>query len=290
MGKFCILLHFHTCTSDHIISTRHQKYMKPKHYKDLRSYIKELENLNQILRQSVNLRTRQLISSYQNELESLNNCATTGKIAQEMLHDLNTPISSLKGSFELLNPHADQENVLTHSKAAVEQIERIVMNSRALINQQDTKVEFNPSEIIEIVLEILRNKINRNQIAIDYQKQSDLIIKACPCIFERIIMNLLVNAIEELTQATRPGKYVQITQKIIAPNLIITIKDNGRGIRPENTNDIFKHKFTTKGKLNFGIGLTFIKESIQKHLHGTIKVNSKLEEYTEFILQIPLNP
>jgi len=69
--------------------------------------------------------------------------------------------------------------------------------------------------------------------------------------------------------------------------LIFTIKDNGSGISPEILPKIFDQFFTTKAEKGIGLGLSMVKNIIEKEFMGEVGVESKVGEYTEFTISIP---
>ena len=68
----------------------------------------------------------------------------------------------------------------------------------------------------------------------------------------------------------------------------ITVKDNGNGIPSSIKDKIFQPFFTTKPTgSGTGLGLSLSYDIVKAH-GGEIKLNSKEEEGTEFIIQIPI--
>jgi two-component system phosphate regulon sensor histidine kinase PhoR len=74
-------------------------------------------------------------------------------------------------------------------------------------------------------------------------------------------------------------------------DICFSIKDNGIGIDPPTQALLFERFFrahtgdvhTIKG---YGIGLSYVKSVVEAH-NGLIRVNSRLQQGSEFILQIP---
>jgi signal transduction histidine kinase len=67
---------------------------------------------------------------------------------------------------------------------------------------------------------------------------------------------------------------------------IIAIKDNGTGIPQKMVDKIFQPFFTTKPTgQGTGLGLSLSYDIIKAH-GGEIEVNTKEEEYTEFVIQL----
>ncbi|MBU8891584.1 MAG: HAMP domain-containing histidine kinase [Bacteroidales bacterium] len=104
---------------------------------------------------------------------------------------------------------------------------------------------------------------------------------------EQVIINLLINAIEAVKNQNQPQIFVEIIKNESNKHKVL-IKDNGKGIDPDETDKIFIPFYTTK-KEGSGIGLSLSRQIM--HLHkGTIQLNSDPERFregkgTEFILE-----
>ena len=71
--------------------------------------------------------------------------------------------------------------------------------------------------------------------------------------------------------------------------IIVSIRDEGRGIEQQALQHIFDKFYTQKSDCNqngSGLGLVIAKEVVKKH-NGTIEVKSELGVGTEFILTFP---
>jgi Signal transduction histidine kinase len=80
------------------------------------------------------------------------------------------------------------------------------------------------------------------------------------------------------------AKRIEINvQKLQDRGIRIIIKDDGRGINPENVNNIFKFGFTTTN--GSGIGLYHVKEIVHK-MNGRIEFNHEIKKGAEFIIEI----
>jgi signal transduction histidine kinase len=76
---------------------------------------------------------------------------------------------------------------------------------------------------------------------------------------------------------------------VIANQVYIRIRDNGKGISTEVQGKIFDHLFTTKGVgKGTGLGLVIPRQIVEERHGGTIEVNSRLEKGTEFLISIPI--
>ncbi|WP_147535827.1 sensor histidine kinase [Bacillus marasmi] len=105
-----------------------------------------------------------------------------------------------------------------------------------------------------------------------------------------LINNLVANAVEAIVESGE----INIEAKIDLDNLIIEVKDNGPGISARNRDLIFSPGFTTKfdpaGKASSGIGLSYVKDMIEK-IGGTITLEDcdRKERYsTIFVIHLPI--
>lgn len=109
--------------------------------------------------------------------------------------------------------------------------------------------------------------------------------------FGKVLSNMLKNAMYALlrkaeTVAFKPEIYLGL--KVNKDMLEITIRDNGTGIDTNIKEKIFAPFFTTKTTSEAaGVGLYLCREIVQNH-RGTIQVESKKGEYTEFVINIPV--
>jgi two-component system phosphate regulon sensor histidine kinase PhoR len=73
--------------------------------------------------------------------------------------------------------------------------------------------------------------------------------------------------------------------------IIISVKDNGKGIDRKYLNKIFKKFYRVPNgeevsARGFGLGLAFVKRIVQAH-HGKIDVKSKVGTGSEFSISLP---
>nr|WP_282036285.1 ATP-binding protein [Saccharicrinis aurantiacus] len=102
-----------------------------------------------------------------------------------------------------------------------------------------------------------------------------------------MLNNLISNAIK----FSEKGKHIHLTVLESGDFVSFKIKDEGPGITEEDQKLMFKlfQKLSarpTNGESSNGLGLSIIKKLTDK-LHGQIKVNTKIGEGTEFIIELP---
>lgn len=102
----------------------------------------------------------------------------------------------------------------------------------------------------------------------------------------RVILNVVTNAMDEI--ANKPDGKVVVSTVKNGSFVYVNIKDNGNGIPDEIRQKIFEPFFTTKptGK-GTGLGLSLSNEILKAH-GGSISVNDKIQDGTEFRIALPM--
>lgn len=145
-------------------------------------------------------------------------------------------------------------------------------------------VETNINQSIDSTLNLLSSEIKNIQIIKEYGKVPSVLCH--PGKINQVIMNILINAIHALQ--TRSTSKIIIKTQSDHDFVIISIKDNGPGIKKEVLEKLFTPFFTTKREgLGSGLGL-FLSQNIIKEHNGKISVTSELEKGTEFIIMLPI--
>lgn len=144
-----------------------------------------------------------------------------------------------------------------------------------LPDPQLQKIAIKP--IIENIVALYHSQLEKQGIQLNLQLQN-MTLTADPELIEQVLINLLKNAIEALVDTKNP------TIEIKASNNLVSICDNGPGIDPEITEQIFVPFFTTKIN-GSGIGLSISKQIMRAH-KGDLKVETKANEGTCFYVYL----
>ena len=127
---------------------------------------------------------------------------------------------------------------------------------------------------------------NKMNLIFDTDREEEIVLFD-PDIIERILLNLLSNAVK--FNKVDGTIYVNLYTK--DDEIRITVRDEGIGIPKEKLSSIFKRfeQIQTKNKIEkqgSGIGLYLVKSLVTLH-GGNIKVESKVNEGSKFIVTIP---
>lgn len=225
------------------------------------------------------------------------------KLIRVLTHEIMnsvTPISSLSSAInETLEETSKNKNTLNNLSDddfddMISSLKTIENRSKGLLKfvssyKQLTRIpkpdftEVNLNELINHCKNLLKQKFNEYNISFDLNSSSKKNI--CFADYEQIeqvIINMLINAIDAVKGVNNPKITIDILKRSAYRNKLV-ISDNGKGIDPEELDKIFIPFYTTK-KEGSGIGLSLSRQIMRLH-NGTIHVNSKPGEGTQFILE-----
>jgi len=147
---------------------------------------------------------------------------------------------------------------------------------------------FDIHETIDNALLILRNKY-KNRILVHRDFTNDIHRINCnPGKLIQVFMNIVDNAIDAIDEKDGKGE-IWISTKNSGNNIVVSIKDSGRGMDKENIERIFDPFFTTKevGK-GIGLGMAITYGIIKEH-NAEIDFSTEIGKGTEFIITFPIN-
>lgn len=201
-----------------------------------------------------------------------------------IVHDLRNPLSAILLAAEIIKKYSDRPNNQT---ALVKKADQILTSGKRLYNMIDSlllmaklesgKILLNPvsTDLHELGNDILRDfELTANNQSLELQSQlpdpgTSLVIDAI--ILRRVIENLLSNALK----FSPPNGQVCLTIQGFPNNhLRVQVSDQGPGVTPEQTENIFK-KFevgTLKPNVSqIGLGLAFCKMAVEAQ-DGTLAI------------------
>ena len=218
--------------------------------------------------------------------------ASLGQLVAGVAHEINTPVASIKsnngivakllGSIE----DADLKEMLTDineiDKEAVNRISNIVTSLKKFVRLDEAELqEADINKELDLTLELIRHE-TKNRINVVKNYGEIPTIKCFPNMLNQVFTNILVNA----CQAIDGQGTITITTEYRSKNLVVKIKDTGKGIPQNLLSKIFSAGFTTKGiGVGTGLGLAICSKIIEKH-KGKITVHSEVGKGREFVITL----
>lgn len=141
---------------------------------------------------------------------------------------------------------------------------------------------FEVKELFERSSELMKPKMDNHKIQCTLKVMpDDLKITADPDLVDQVIINLMLNAIDAVSEIQNPQIFI-MAYKNDSGRVLIEISDNGSGIKPDILDKIFMPFFTSK-KTGSGIGLSLSRQIMSLH-KGAISVRSTPRDGTTFTL------
>ncbi len=191
---------------------------------------------------------------------------------KDILHDINTPISSIVINFKLLKKEFGQNRKIDRVESSIDTIVYLQKNLRTFLdNSKLQKEELCIRDILLDRVEHFKHIYPNLNFYIELEECSVLTNKEA---FVRIIDNLLSNA----SKYNKENGRVEVVLK----NCTINIKDSGIGI--ENVKNIFK-RYYTESERGIGIGMHIVKKLCDA-LGIKISIKSKLNIGTNVTLKL----
>ena len=206
-------------------------------------------------------------------------------MARETAHQLGTPISSLLGWVELL-----KEEILTKKKNEILLSMKNDLNRLAEISDRFSKIgsqiifkKINLKSLLEkVTLYMVERLPKTSKINIILSSKKNISIMADPVLLSWAFENIIKNSIDAIEREN--GK-IMIKVALENDNVVITFNDNGRGIKRNDWNNIFKPGFSTK-KRGWGLGLSLTQRIVKEIHKGDIMVVNSSKEGTEIKLSL----
>ena len=215
-----------------------------------------------------------------------------------MIHDLRNPLSTMLLSAEIIQRYGDRPNQKALVIKKAEQILTSGNRMKAMIDNlllmaklESGKILFNPlsTDLYELGNSILNDfELSANEKKIELKGDlptPKISIMIDPIILRRVIENLVSNAIK--FSPPRTQVWLQI-EYLPENHLRVKVTDNGPGVSPERTEEIFK-KFeigTVKQNVSqIGLGLAFCKMAVEAQ-GGTLAIAPNQPQGSIFTVEI----
>lgn len=227
--------------------------------------------------------------------------ATKTEFIANMSHELRTPINVIFGAIQLFELYMRNDSIIKKEKleSHLSSMKQNCLRLLRLVNNliDTTKIDsgfyepsfsnYNIIELIKGIATSVSEYAKIKDINLVFQSYTDELTMSCDIdIIERIMLNLISNAIK----FTKDSIYIGITKR--DNFIVITVKDNGKGIKKEKQELIFERykqgdNLSTQNNEGSGIGLSLTKTLTKIH-GGSIRVESNYGYGCEFIVELPI--
>jgi signal transduction histidine kinase len=217
----------------------------------------------------------------------------------EMVHELRTPLASLRTAVHLLL----RKNVAEEQRGKV--VEIINTETTRLIDMTTAFLDlarlesgrvpfqadrFNTRELLEECAGVVHPRAEEHNLQLNLEVSDGLPeMKGDRDKIKQVILNLLSNAVNY----NLPGGRIMMQAKAEDGEIVIAVKDTGQGIRQADLahlfNKFYRAQPTEKSAQGTGLGLAICKKIVEAH-NGHIEVESQVGLGTTFLVHLPLMP
>lgn len=209
-------------------------------------------------------------------------------------HDLRTPLTRFRSSAEYaLMRENDHEALKVALEEALESSDELIRLLNAIMDVAEAEAntlhlnleEISVASIVSSVIDLYSQIADEKNILLNFMSKEPITIKAD---YQRM-MQALGNILDNAIKYSPNGSKIQIKTEIKDKKAVISIMDEGQGIKSEDLPKIWKRLYrgdasrSTKG---LGIGLSLVKAVIEAH-KGQIDVVSHEGEGSTFIITLP---
>jgi PAS domain S-box-containing protein len=243
-------------------------------------------------------RAEEALLEAQDKLAHVTRTQAMGELAAAIAHEVNQPLTAivtnanfslrqLKGSTpnldELRTAITEIVNDGTRASAVISRIRGL------LVKGSPRRTELDINEIIQEVITLLRNELNRNRIQLRTELAANLPrVQGDAVQLQQVLINLIINALEAMRLSMEQPRKLLIRSAKNSDGILVQVQDSGPGIKPELADGIFEPFFTTKAE-GIGMGLAISRSIIESHGGQLSLVSASEGALFQFILPIDRN-
>ena len=221
--------------------------------------------------------------------------AAMGEMAAQLAHQLRTPLAAaLLYAGNLALPELAEANRVSIAQKTVERLkalENLIQDTLLFARGEVLGREaFSATEFIEELRQTFEPLARARGVSLSVREVADTTAGAHGAMVtgnRKALAGALTNLLENALQAVDAGGEVALSAHREGRQMLLTVRDNGRGIPADAVSRLFELFFTTRAE-GTGLGLAIARGVARAH-GGGIDVRSAPGAGTEFIMTLPLN-
>lgn len=234
----------------------------------------------------------------QTALAHANRVTTMGQLTASISHELKQPIGACGANAEAgLRWLGARSPNLEEARQAFERITKDARRASEIMNRIRGLVKNTPmdkewvqiNEAIGEVITLTRGEAMKNSVTVRMELAEDLpLVQGDRVQLQQAMLNLIINAIEAMSAVDDGPRELTIsTGKDEPSGVLVTVRDSGPGVAPENIERVFEPFCTTKAG-GMGMGLSICRSIVQAH-GGTLRLSANVPRGAVFQFTVPAN-
>ena len=235
----------------------------------------------------------------ENEIARFARVRTLGGFALSLAHELNQPLSAILANAQAArrflaapNPQIDEiRSIIDDIDADDRRAGELIHAMRALLHHHEVQlVLLDLNEVVRDVTRMLHGDFLLRRVTLVLDLDAQLPKVRCDLVqLQQVLLNLIMNASEAMAETTTLDRRMIIrTRAGDDGRCVISVRDAGKGIRPENFEHLFEQFFTTKHD-GLGMGLSITRSIIESH-GGRIWATNNSDAGATFHVALPIAP
>jgi PAS domain S-box-containing protein len=198
-----------------------------------------------------------------------------GELTASIAHEVNQPLGAVvTNANAALRWLEGKPPNLDETRAALQRIVRdgnraseVVARIRALLKDgAPSKTQLSVVETITEIIALIEPEAHRRQVLVETLLPSDLPgVIADRVQVQQVLMNLMMNALDALTDVTGRRRILIIRAELDSSNVVrVAVEDSGVGVDPVQSERLFEPFYTTKPQ-GLGMGLAISRSIVEAH-------------------------
>jgi len=262
-----------------------------------RSFLVEIIPINSVTR-LYGEKCMELLILFENITQEVEFSRLRSQFVANISHEMRTPLTSIRGYIDtILNDESmDRKKVKDYLGRSLKEVERLNFLIRDVLNLSNIEFrrnvlfekEYNLVYLIKETIKSLNFLAEKNGTKISFNYSSDLIeYQTDEELFARMVRNIIENSIFYGGKGTE----VKVDLKEDSSNVLLTIRDNGRGIDKDELPYVFQRFYRGSSsksprQIGSGLGLSIVKHTVELH-NGRINARSVPGKETIFEIIMP---
>jgi len=193
--------------------------------------------------------------------------AAVGEFAASLAHEVRNPLTSVRLDMQRIEeelPHGSKaRGLLKRALGEIDRVNRSVTGALRVARSGSVKLEtIDLRQPIEAAAHAAEPELHAHgaELSLELPPQAPIWVKGDAVALEQLLLNLLLNS----AQAAERGGTITVTAKSDADSVVVSVRDSGCGIPPEDLKRVAEPFFSTRPE-GTGLGLAIAQRIAQAH-------------------------